>query len=314
MCVVVFLLSANSFASDNALEPENTPVEGKSAAIHAETKLQETTSENSTVDNVGIIKDIFHIIFFVSMIAVAVLSYKQAKKTVFSPIKTEIFKYQLKAFESVIGHFQNKGEIDLKKDMDIDNIISINSFELFNSYVKTFMKEDVEINKDFADEQMKMAKGAVVSKEFAEEFFEMVGPDVPVIEKEEEPNDPALKLARWNDKKYGLVHYTELYMKATDEIKSFQNSPLLPSGLKSLLSDYSDLMHESLTAVGEAIEDAGKEMPKNFPNKDTLNNFSPGWISNIHNDKTPKLEPKAIEILGFVNSYLGIDKLAEENV
>ena len=314
MFVLVYFTSLDSLASSKAIVPEYSTTQDKILATNDTAKTQEPSYTNTTSENIDIIKDLFHILFFVSMVTVAALSYRQAKRTVFSPIKTEIFKYQLQAFESVIGHFQNKGEINLKKDMDIDNIISINSFELFNAYVKTFMKDEVQINKEFSDKQMKMSKGAIVSKEFAEENFKLVGIDEPDITIDEEPNDPALKLAKWNNRKYGLVHFTEAYDKATNEIKSFQNSPLLPSELKNLLSDYNTLMYETLTAVGEAIEEAGREMPTKFPSKETLDNFDPGWISNIHNNKAPKLEPKAIEILEFINSYLGIDKLANESI
>ncbi|MFQ2043355.1 hypothetical protein [Aeromonas sp. s11] len=56
-------------------------------------------------ESVTIAKDIVNIMFFVAMAFLALLSYLQARKTIFQPIKTEIFKYQLKAFEEVIGHF-----------------------------------------------------------------------------------------------------------------------------------------------------------------------------------------------------------------
>ena len=41
------------------------------------------------------LKDFFNIVFFLTVSIVAVLSYLQARKTLFSPIKTEIFKLQI---------------------------------------------------------------------------------------------------------------------------------------------------------------------------------------------------------------------------
>ncbi|WP_147284455.1 hypothetical protein [Shewanella morhuae] len=271
-------------------------------------------SQSNVSKNVGIVKDIFNIGFFIVVAVLALLSYLQAKKTIFSPIKTEIFKYQLKAFEEVIWHFQNKGEIELKNDMNMDSIIDINSFELFSNYVSTFMKGEVSIDEKLAKEKMSMASGAIVSIEFAEKYIQLVGTETTVVRSNESPNDPALKLAEWNDRKYGLVHFTEKYHNATVEMKRFQNSPLLPSRLKELLKDYTNLMEGTLSAVGEALEEASKNMPKNFPTAKKLKNFNPSWVSNIHNDKTPKLEPKAREILNYINTYLGVDDLAKEKV
>lgn len=269
--------------------------------------------ESSNVSEyVYILKNIFHIVFFISMASIALLSYLQAKKTIFSPIKTEIFKTQLKAFEEVISHFQNKGLVELKRDLDMDEIIRINSAELFDSYVTTFMKHEVAMRPDFLKEAKKNVVGGIVSMEYWQDNFQLVTPDVSDFPAMAEPNDPALKLAKWNDRKYGMVNFTQKYKDASDEISRFQNSPLLPSQLKKLLKDYSDLVGETLTAVGVAIEVAGKEMPLHFQTKESLGKFKPSWIGNIHNDKVPDLEAKAIEILNFINVYLRVDYLSKD--
>lgn len=277
-------------------------------------QIKSTIETSSMTNYVEITKDIVNILFFFAMAFLAYLTYVQAKKTVFSPIKTEIFKYQLKAFENVIEHFQNKREIDLLKDMDFDSIVDLNSLILFNEYVDTFFKDEIKINKEFVEEKMKLSSGMVVSKEYAEEYFQLVDTESIEIPKDDTLNDPALKLAKWNEKIYGVIHFTESFKKATEEIEKFQNSPLLPAELKNLLEDYTSLMRESLSAVGLAIEEASKKMPTTFPTKEKVQKFTPHWISNIFNEKRPKLEPKAIEILSFINNYLGVDELAKESV
>ncbi len=302
-----------SFAKDNTEEKQGVK-DPSELFTSLDEKSDHKKPESDISKNIAIIKDIFHIAFFISIAILALLSYLQAKKTIFSPIKTEIFKCQLAVFEEVISHFQSKSEVELKEDMDMDSIIEINSFELLNSYISIFMEGEVRIDEKFTKEKMSIVRGAVVSNEYAEEYFQLVGTKAPVVPDNENPHDPALKLAKWNDRKCGFVHFTEGYVKATDEIKRFQNSPLLPSRLKELLKDYSTLMHETLATVGEAVEEAGKGMPANFPTTDTLKNFTSAWVSNIHNNKAPKLEPKAIEILNFINEYLGIDNLAKETV
>jgi len=272
---------------------------------------------SSITSGINITKDITHILFFLSMATIGILSYRQAKKTVFSPIKTEIFKCQLQSFEEVIAHFQNKSEMNLIDDMDMRSVVDVNCFELFYSYVQTFFDGEMEIDEAYIKEKRKMSKGGIMSAEFAAENLQVIGPDNQKnkVAKSSKAgaNDPALKLAQWNDRKYGMIQFTAKYKEAVDEIERYQNSPLLPSGLKVLLQDYSKLMHEALTAVGEAMEEAGKQMPVNYPNRDSLIGFGDSWLSNIYNKKRPKLEPKALEILDYINKYLGIDSLAIEN-
>ena len=52
------------------------------------------------------IKNIFHTLFFIITAFIAILSYQQAKLTLFSPIKTEIFKLQIKEFEKLLLFFR----------------------------------------------------------------------------------------------------------------------------------------------------------------------------------------------------------------
>jgi hypothetical protein len=317
--MIFLLFSVIAFGQSAVQSPQAK--ENQKAPIQVnEVKQHDAYRETGNIETgINITKDITHILFFISMATIGVLSYRQAKKTVFSPIKTEIFKYQLQSFEEVISHFQNKSEMDLLDDMDMKTVVDINCFELFCSYVGTFFDGQMEIDEKYKEEKRKLYKGAIVSAEFAAEHFEVVGPEskskskTKTNNKKEKINDPALKLAQWNDRKYGLIHYTENYSAATSEIERFQNSPLLPSQLKSLLKDYALLMHESLSAVGDAIEEAGKQMPVNYPNPDALKGSGDAWLSNIYNDKRPKLEPKAKEILDFINTYLGIDSLANVN-
>ena len=316
----VFFLIFSGLVWSQAGEPSTQFTEDqKTSILISKVESRDVNRTTSGIENeISITKDIVHILFFLSMATIGILSYRQAKKTVFSPIKTEIFKYQLQSFEEVISHFQNKSEMDLLSDMDMKSVLDINCFELFCSYVDTFFDGQIKIDEKYKEEKRILRKGAIISADFAAENLEIIGPGTTSNSKssnnqKEKIDDPAKKLAQWNNRKYGLIHFTENYKIATDKMKKFQSSPLLPSQLKLLINEYSILMHESLSAVGDAVEEASKQMPINYPTSDVLNNFSHAWLSNIYNKKRPNLEPKANEILEFINKYLGIDELASKN-
>ena len=95
-----------------------------------------TKVTNQTIET---FKNITNIFFFLIMSIIGILSYIQAKKTVFSPIKTEVFKYQLQAFEKIIEYFQNKSEVELFNDLDLETIMEINTFYLYKDYVNLFI-------------------------------------------------------------------------------------------------------------------------------------------------------------------------------
>lgn len=170
------------------------------------------------------------------------------------------------------------------------------------------------INEKLFKEKKKLSVGSIMSAKYAEEFLQEIGPDTvfSTTKEKETLNDSVSKLAQWNAKKYGCVNFTQAYFLANKKIEKFQNSPLLPKDLKKLLKDYNSLIHETLSAIGLAIEEIGPKMPTKFPKKEKIRNFDPSWLSNIHNEKRPKLEPKANEILEYINQYLGIDNLASK--
>lgn len=315
LAVIAFTISTSSFPIE---KPNHTldNLDSKSSFSNNKEVLEitKTISKTIYIPYLNEAKELTHIAFFICMMVLAIKSYKQAKKTVFSPIKTEIFKSQLKVFENVISHFQNKNEIDLKHDIDIDNIIGINSLDLFNDYAKNFMDRQVKIESGFADKWKDQIAGAIIIEEHMSKYFHVPGETVHPTEppKEEVPQDPALKLAKWNEREHGMIHFTKAHANAFNKIKSLQNSPLLPADLKILLKDYEELVYATLNSIRDAINQASKRMPAEFQSKEQLSEFSPYWIANIHTDLAPKLEPKAKEILLYINNYLRIEEVTRE--
>jgi len=255
-------------------------------------------------------KDIVQILFFLTMSIVAILSYRQARKTVFSPIKTEIFKYQLQEFEKIINYFQNKSDVDLIKDLDIDNIVEINGFNLYKDYVQTFMKNEIKLNPDVIERYQKLATRIKLVKGTHYDYFEKIDfdSDISTIRKDEANKSPQLL---WEEKEFESIFFTEKHHAIVERIKSFQKSPLIPIELRKLLSEYVDITDNCLSSVGVTIEEAGISMPKCFPTSCEIRKFNTLGLLNSYHSKRPALEPKAKEILGYVNKYLNIEKLIE---
>jgi len=296
----------------NAQTPAELKSTEESKLFVQQVELKE--SEANVNNTLTIIKDISHIFFFLTMGTIGYLSYRQAKRTVFSPIKTEIFKFQLSEFKKVIGHFQNKSENELKADLDIETILNVNGLCLYKEFVETFFSGEIKLDEKTFKNTMAKAPRSFISKEFFDKHFCVISAksNVDLPKELEAPKDPALKLAQWHDKTFGAVHFSEKHHEATMEIKEFLSSPLLPKELKAILSDYTELVHQSLLAVISAIEEVAKELPTVCSSKEKIDDFSPGWLSNVYGEHAPLLEPKALEILAYINGYLKIDDLANK--
>ena len=166
-------------------------------------------------------KDIFNIVFFLSLSIVAILSYIQARKTLFSPIRTEIFKLQIELFQEVLSGFNKHSSTDFDDEFGFQEILEINALEMQHAYIKTFFSEKVKPNDELLERLRKATYGMIIREEDSEKYIEVITPGSELIEAPNDKQkelDPALKLAKWNEYDIGAVQYTKKYH---DKLKEF---------------------------------------------------------------------------------------------
>lgn len=257
------------------------------------------------------LKDIFNIVFFSVMSIVAILSYLQAKKTLFSPIKTEIFKLQIEYFQDVIRLFNKKSQHDFDEIFSFNSNLEFNVKRMLRAYINTFFPGEIDLQDDgeFHDHS---SCHFIVTEEEIEELGERTLLGCPIeIEKEQvtEIYEPAIRLANWN--KYSLLglHCNESFTKAIEEITKIATSPVLPKELADLLYVFIDNVNHNLYLIKDIIEDSASEMPIKYPTADDVIEFRSDWIWNKFNSQRINLEETAAKILSFINSYLKINEI-----
>lgn len=256
------------------------------------------------------LKDIFNILFFCTVGTIGVLSYIQAKKTLFTPIKTETFKMQIKAFEEILNFFQSKSETDFMKEFDMVFIFNANAKLMFNDFINHFYKKEIKIKEEVIEEMIKNFVGGVASQSYAEKFFEK--PDFYTkgdSQKKEEITNPAIILSEWKKYEYGLIQFTNKYDLAIEDLSKLISSPLLPSDLKLLIEEFESIVRSQLKTVGEVINELAQDLPSKCPNVETVSKIDLSGAWNIFNSKNKKLEPAAEKILKYIREYLKIDSL-----
>jgi hypothetical protein len=72
---------------------------------------------------VSLIKDGINIIVLVIGCVIAILTFIQAKKSIFTPIKTETFRMQLKSFGELLDYFKDDGLSNFDGKFDIEEIV-----------------------------------------------------------------------------------------------------------------------------------------------------------------------------------------------
>lgn len=256
------------------------------------------------------IKNIVQIVFWITMGILGVLSYRQAKRTVFSPIRTETFKLQLSALESVLKEFSGKSEVKIIDECDTKNVFSLNYFNLVNHFFKTF-HPDCSLEKSLKEMKNNavgmIAQASSLPREAKEGHYGIA----TTYDSEKIPKEPALKLSFWQSYSYELVFFTREYSNKIDSLEQLKCSPVLPSELRALISAYIEQLETNIGLIGAFLTEISQELPKHYTTVEE-EYVNTGWAWNLYRDKWVELAPLSEEIEEWVNNYLRINLLTEK--
>lgn len=252
------------------------------------------------------IRDIAHITFFGVTGTVAILTYRSAKKTILQPIKTEVFKEQIKEFSKTLELFYGKDEIALRDDFAIEELIQNNITMMVDSYASLFFDLEPNEEREFKNNAMYR-----VTRKYAEENFkpanDYISKDTSTKEKVK-PHE-STKHSIWMDYHHGMLYIPAEFEEMTKKIESLINNPLLPKRLIELLNEYKDLSNKNAEIIRNIIDESSKEMPTKYVNQEQLMKFSYLWIRQKINHDLIEFQPQAKKIIEYLREYYQADTL-----
>ncbi|CCO45038.1 hypothetical protein VIBNISOn1_1350002 [Vibrio nigripulchritudo SOn1] len=258
-------------------------------------------------------KNVFNIGFFLAMSTIAVLSYVQARKTLFSPIKTEIFKLQVEEIKKVLEVFNHKHQSDFDQETGIQEVFEINAREMHMAYINCFFKDQVEPPVELIEKLKSAHYGAIISEKHASKFFVKVSAGEEIKQtpqvRNDNPVEPALKLAKWNEYEHGMINFTKKYNDATDELAKLASSPLLPKELTDKIYKVIGINNKNLSLIGDILTDAAKKMPTQYKTVEQAISFQPTWIWNEYNNQRESTNQSVSDILSYINKHLKINEI-----
>lgn len=250
--------------------------------------------------------------FFAITATLSVLSYFHARKTLFSPLRTETFKLQLKVFEELLAFFQNKSEHEFKESLDLQTILALNTMQMADYYISQFFPDELVVDDEKRTKARDLLVGAIVSKAHAEKYFRKAELDHTAVKqdpKEKKITNPAIILANWQKYEHGMVSYTQVYEDRLKDLGRLAASPLLPRVLREHLGDFQQLCQQNLVLIGKTITECAHLMPEHFPTASDMKDFTPDWVWNHFNGQSKPLQPTAKKILDYLNLYLKVEDI-----
>lgn len=256
------------------------------------------------------VKDIVNIIFFVVVGLLGVLSYLQAKKTIFTPIKTETFKLQLKAFENIFSYFDRHKKQSFIDGFDYRKILKINSTLAIDNYANTFFKDKFIFDKNRIEQMLKEVPYGNMSPNHIDKFVGVINNGKLDLSLNIDPNsDHKVKIEKWTKFEHVMTKFTENFQNQMDILDSFISSPVVPASVKKIICEFQASAYKNIHLIAEIITESAREFPSRYPTKETLLNADTMWIWNSFNQKRIRLEDIAESIYKEINKYLNIENL-----
>lgn len=258
-------------------------------------------------DTISTIKDIFNIVFFIVIIIITILSYLKAKKTLLQPLRTEVFKEQLKVLSSILAKFNGKSEIELRKEADFDKFFTVNTVRLFDNYASLFF--DIKLKEDNRPYNLKDCPEAIIREEF------LISADEPYkrepLSNENDIPDPRTKAAIWNKYKLPQISFPKNTINYRNEIEKMMESPLIPRKLLELLEDYKKTLNDNFFTIEKVLENVAQELPDKYKNFETMKKATYSWVYNKYNKEFKSLKEPADKITEYLRQYYSVDNLLD---
>ncbi len=261
----------------------------------------------NAMTHLEVAKDIAQITFWFVAGVIAVLTYRQARRTVLQPIRTEVFKEQIKVMSEVMSLFVGKHELALRSDFDFDTLFEVNLLRLLDLYAANFF--DLQ----FDPEQRKYNSHDCPMRQGAAQITERSPMHSTARNSIEDVADPRVRAARWASYRTEMLYINRQYCDMDQRITRLLENPLLPSKLANLLTEYRMLASENRSSLNGVLDYAAKELPAQFPSLQALERIDPlDWpreVFNRYNHDFQHLKPLADQIVTFVRSYFEADNL-----
>jgi hypothetical protein len=274
----------------------------------------------ATVLWLGYLKDLLQCLFFVVTGALAVLTYLGARRTLLQPLRTEVFKEQLKLLTRVLEEFEGKGSMDLLMSINVQAMVVYNVKELAAEYGKNVLgvpRTLLTVEPPPVLRPDAPSVGGIIILEPPEDLVTRFGKEllsrwsaISVVEPLEENEDQELKGdLPWESYWYNFVHVPKEYYQTTRRITLLLDSPVMPSKCVELLKGYLTLLSRIPSGLAKELTALAQELPDLCPDKETLLRLNPYAFHGRLVRALPELEEVSQKIIEFARSYLEPDRL-----
>lgn len=258
---------------------------------------------------ISIMRDISQIFFFTTGGTVTLLTYLRAKKTLFLPIKTEVFKEQIKILSEILSFFRGKTESELRNDFAYEKLFAFNCMSLIDDYAIVNLEIDLDLSDRIYDD-MSECPTRILTKEFLSEFM-LDGNTKNWQDFLSQISDESSDESPWKSYIYGDTKIPKETSDMREILRGIIDSPLIPKDLLLLLEDYQKSVDHNIFLIADVLTEVAQELPTIYPTPESLEDLMNTWIWQKYIERLEPLENKAKLITDYLREYFSTDQLLE---
>jgi len=249
------------------------------------------------------VREFIHIGFLIAVASVAVLTYRKAKLTLLQPIRTEVFKEQLRDCRAALAQFSGRTEFELMVEAGFFQLVEMNAQKLFDDFGEVFFDLHVDVNEKA---YLKDSFGGLGIRPINEVF----PPVDPYFDprKRNRPPESTSERAKWSEGPIGFLLLPPSYWDLEAQLRRLM-SPVLPTEVSTLIAEYMETVRRNTHLLGEVLNECAKEMPGKYTTVEALQEASWNWIHSRYVARLEPLEPVAGRIQEAIRGYLQPERL-----
>ena len=261
-------------------------------------KFQEVNQKQSNMElylkHSSKIKDSIEIIYYIVFSSIALITYLSAKKTIFLPLKSEVYKYQIEELEKLYRYLVTNELISGLEANCYMNIAKIIEDYIVTKKWSNHLIDNVEFGKKIGS--------AIILDEYKED-------EIMFLKSEEKKKKN--EIINWQEYKIKRIIISKKFEIEEEKIESFISSPFLPTTLlvkiKELDAEIKNINYSLKEYLTELLEEIPLKVKKDDDMKENLDMFYSILLEEINLEG--KISIKRTEIQKIIRRYLNSDSI-----
>lgn len=261
-------------------------------------KSQEVNQKQSNMElylkHSSKIKDSIEIMYYIVFSLIALITYLSAKKTIFLPLKSEVYKYQIEELEKLYRYLVTNELISGLEANCYMNIAKIIEDYIVIKKWSNHLIDNVEFSKKIGS--------AIIFDEYKE--------DEIMFLKSEEKNKKN-EIINWQEYKIKRIIISKKFEIEEEKIESFISSPFLPTTLlvkiKELDAEIKNINYSLKEYLTELLVKIPLKVEKDDDMKENLDMFYSILLEEVNLEG--KISIKRTEIQKIIRRYLNSDSI-----